>query len=203
MGDRDWWMYGERERERERERESGKSMPSVTWWWWWWCEFKFEFSPSRIVLKYFKPIQSRLHLAHIITDVFYADDISLLGNISVPAKSRLHSLEKAAGGIGLHVNGSPKLVDKFTYFGSSVPSTENDMNPWLAKACNAIDRFSELWKSDLSDKINGIFSKQRSRPYYFMDVTHGRCLSLLRKSLTTVARECYELYWNGPGRKIQ
>ena len=74
--------------------------------------------------------------------------------IPAQAESLLHSLEWAADDIGLHVNtdkteymcsnqrgnistlnsSSLKLVDKFTYLGSSVSSTENDINMWLAKA---------------------------------------------------------------------
>ena len=37
-------------------------------------------------------------------DVDYADDIMLLANTPAQAESLLHSLERAAGGIGLHVN---------------------------------------------------------------------------------------------------
>ena len=70
------------------------------------------------------------------------------------AEIQLHSLEQAAASIGLHVNahkteyvcfnqtgdistldGSAlKLVDKFTYLGSSVSSTEIDIDTWLTKA---------------------------------------------------------------------
>ena len=46
-----------------------------------------------------------------------------------------------------------KLVDKFTYLGSSVSSAEKDINTRLAKAWIAIDRLSVIWKSDLTDKI--------------------------------------------------
>ena len=69
-----------------------------------------------------------------ITDVDYANDITLLANTLAQAETLLHSLERAAGGIDLHVNAdkteyrcsnqrgeistlngcSPKLVDKFT-----------------------------------------------------------------------------------------
>ena len=76
----------------------------------------------------------------------YTDDIALLANAPAQAKTLLHSLEWAAAGIGLHVNAhkteymcfnqtgdistlngsSLKLVDKFTYLGSSVTSTETD-----------------------------------------------------------------------------
>ena len=82
------------------------------------------------------------------TDVNYADDIALPANTLSQAESLLYSLERTVGGIDLHVNayktefmcfnqrgdistlngGSLKLVDKFPYLGSSVSSTENDMN---------------------------------------------------------------------------
>ena len=48
--------------------------------------------------------RSRRYPAQTITDADDADDIALLANTSVQAKSQLHSLERAAGGIGLHVN---------------------------------------------------------------------------------------------------
>ena len=89
----------------------------------------------------------------------------------------LHSLEQAAGGIGLHVNTdkteymcfdqkgdisilngiSQKLGDKLTYLGCSIWSTENDINIWQTKVWTAINRLSIICKSDLSDKINGNF----------------------------------------------
>ena len=91
----------------------------------------------------------------------------------------LHSLERAAGDTSPHVNAdkteymcfnqrgdistlndsSLKLVDKFTCPGSSVSSTENNINTQLAKAWTAIDRLSVKWKSDLTDKIKRSFFK--------------------------------------------
>ena len=50
-----------------------------------------------------------------------------------------------------------KLVDKFTYLGSSVSSTEKDIDTWLTKAWTAIDRLSIIWKSNLTDKIKHSF----------------------------------------------
>ena len=47
---------------------------------------------------------SRKHPAKTITDADYADDIALLANIPYQAETLLHSLERAAAGIGLHVN---------------------------------------------------------------------------------------------------
>ena len=87
--------------------------------------------------------RSRRYPAKTITDADYADNIALLANTPAQAETLLHNLERAAAGIGLHVNahkteymcfnktddsstlnGSPlKLVDKFTYL-----STERDIN---------------------------------------------------------------------------
>ena len=39
-----------------------------------------------------------------ITDVDYVDDLALLANTPVQAKSLLHSLEQIARGIGVYVN---------------------------------------------------------------------------------------------------
>ena len=123
--------------------------------------------------------RSRRYPAKTITDTDYADGIVLLANAPTQAETLLHSLEQAAAGIGLHVNvhkteylcfnqigdiftlngSSLKLVDKFTYLGSSVSSTETDINTWLAKAWTVIDRLSVIWKSDLTDKIKCSFFK--------------------------------------------
>ena len=52
---------------------------------------------------------------------------------------------------------SLKLVDKFTYLGSSISSTEKDIDTRLTKAWTAIDRLSIIWKSDLTDKMKRNF----------------------------------------------
>ena len=92
--------------------------------------------------------RSRRYPAQTFTDTDYADDIVLLSNSPAQAESLLQSLEQAAVGIDLYVNadkteyicfnqrgnismlkGDPlKLVEKFTYLGSSISSTENDIN---------------------------------------------------------------------------
>ena len=117
--------------------------------------------------------RSRRYPAKAITDADYADDIAILANTPNQAETLLHSLERAAAGIGRHVNahkteymcynqtgdittldGTPlKLVDKFTYLGSSVSPTEKDIDTQLTKAWTAIDMLSIIWKSDLTDKM--------------------------------------------------
>ena len=112
--------------------------------------------------------RSRRYPAKIITDADYADDIAILAHSPNQAEKLLHSLERAAqkteykcynqtGDIST-LDGTPlKLVDKFTYLGSSVESTEKDTDTRLTKACTAIDRLSIIWKSDLTDKMKGSF----------------------------------------------
>ena len=56
------------------------------------------------------------------------------------------------------LNGSSlKIVDNFTYLGSSVLSTKTDINTWQAKTWTANDRLSVIWKSDLTDRIKRSF----------------------------------------------
>ena len=84
--------------------------------------------------------RSRSYPTKTITDADYADNMALLANASAQAETLLYSLERGAAGIGLHANAykteymcfnqtggittlngsSLKLVDKFTYLGSSV-----------------------------------------------------------------------------------
>ena len=91
--------------------------------------------------------------------------------------SSLYHLKRAAAGIGLRVNAhkieyicynqtgdistldgtSLKLVDKFTYLGSRVSSTEKDIDTRLTKAWTAIDRLSIICKSNLTDKMKHSF----------------------------------------------
>ena len=127
-----------------------------------------------------KKERSRRYPVKTITDADNADDIALLANAPAQAETLLHCLDRATAGIGLHVNahkteymclnqtgdistlnGSAlKLVDKFTYLGSSVSSTETDIDTRLAKTWTAIDRLSVVWKSDLADKINYSFLQE-------------------------------------------
>ena len=56
------------------------------------------------------------------------------------------------------LSGKPlKLVDQFIYLSSSISSSENDVNIYLAKVWNTIDWLLIIWKSDLSDKIKWNF----------------------------------------------
>ena len=124
-----------------------------------------------------KKKRSRRYPAKTITNADYSDDIALLANTPNQAETLQHSLERAAASIGLHANAHKteymcynqtgdistldgtflKLVDKFTYLGSSFSSTEKDIDTRLTKAWTAIDRLSIIWKSDLTDKMRRSF----------------------------------------------
>ena len=91
-----------------------------------------------------------------------------------------HSLDKQNSLYGLHVNAykteymcfnqagdistiegtSLILVDKFSYLGSSVSSTEIDIDTQLTKAWTAIDKLSIIWKSNLTDKMKRSFFQE-------------------------------------------
>ena len=70
------------------------------------------------------------------------------------------------GDISTLKGGPLKLVDKFTYLGSSVSSTENDINMRLAKAWTTIDRLSVILKSNLTDEIKCSFIQAVSISLY-------------------------------------
>ena len=137
----------------------------------------------------------RRYPAKTITNADDADDIAILANTPNLAETLLHSLERAAAGIGLHVNehktenmcynqtgdisiqdGTPlKLVDKFTYQGSSISSIENDIDTRLTKAWTAFDTLSIIWKSDLT------YTMKRS--FFQLAVVYGCTTWTLTKRL--------------------
>ena len=121
--------------------------------------------------------RSRRFPTKTITDTDYADHIALLVTAASQAETLQHSLERAAAGIGLHVNAhktelmcfnqtgnistpnsnSLEQIDKFTCLGSSVSSTETEIDTQLAKAWTANDSLSVIWKSGLTDKMKSSF----------------------------------------------
>ena len=125
----------------------------------------------------FRNKRSKMYPAKTITDAYYTNDWAILANTPNEAETLLHNFERTAAGIGLLVNAhkteyicfnqtgdistlngtSLKLVDKFTYLGSSVSSTEKDVDTLLTKAWTAVDKLSIIWKSELTDKMKRSF----------------------------------------------
>ena len=159
--------------------------------------------------------RSRRYPAKTITDADYADDIATLANTPNQSETLLHSLERAAAGIGIHVNAhkteyicynqtdgtSLKLVDKFTYLGSSVTSTEKDIDTRLTKAWTAIDRLSIIWKSDLTDKMKRSFFQAAILLYGCTTWTLTNRLEKLDGNYTIMLRAILnKSYWQHPTR---
>ena len=154
-------------------------------------------------------------------------DKAILANAPDQAETLLHSLEQAAAGIGLHVNAhkteymcfnqkgnistldgtSLKLVDKFTYFGSSVSSTEKDIDTGLTMVWAAIDKLSIIWKSDLTNKMKRTFFQAAVVSMLLYGCTTGTLTKLLEKKLdgnyTRMLRAILNKYWRQHSPKHQ
>ena len=120
-----------------------------------------------------------------ITDADYADDIAINSNNLREANLLLHSIEKAAKEIGLHINVDKtvnmtfnqhntirdvmsnqngeriKQVNDFKYLGSYIASTEHDINVRIGKAWSALNQLTNIWKSRLSKNLKINFSEQQ------------------------------------------
>ena len=92
--------------------------------------------------------RSKRYPTQTITGANYIDDIALLADSNAQAETLLHNQGRTAGGCGLYVKankkkymwfnqrgdisklkGDPlKVVDKFTYLGSTLASITNDMH---------------------------------------------------------------------------
>ena len=140
--------------------------------------------------------RSRRYPAKTITDADYADDIAILANTPDQAETLLHSLERAAAGIGLYVNAYKteymcynqkgdistldgthfKLVNKFTYLGSSVESTEKDISVLPARHDDDDDIYSSSPYS-----IHVVHSACEFSSSFFVDLLL-KCWHLFEKS---------------------
>ena len=169
--------------------------------------------------------RSRRYPAKTITDADYADDKAILANAPTQTETLLHCLERAGTGIGLHVNAhkteyvcfnqtgnistlggsSMKLVDKFTYLGSSVSSTEKDIDMRLAKAWTAMDRLSVILKSDLTDKMKRSFFQAAVVSILLYGCTAWTLTKQLEKNLecTRMQRAIFNKSWRQHPTKQQ
>ena len=117
------------------------------------------------------PRRSRRHPKQVITDLDFADDISLLSDEIDQAQELLSSVERECKKVGLGINAkktkglplntenlTPLLtldgtelewVEDFKYLGSWVESTEKDIRVRKALAWQALNKMSSIWKSDM------------------------------------------------------
>ena len=156
--------------------------------------------------------RNRRYPLKTITDADYADDIALLANEPSQAETQLHSAERAAAAICLHVNAhktefmwfnqtgdistlvgnSLKLVDNFTYLGSSVSSKRQTSTRDSQRHEQLSIVYRLYGRQTWPIKWNAVSSKQWSCRYCYMDALQGRCQSGWRKSLTASTIECCE-----------
>ena len=87
------------------------------------------------------------------------------------------------GDISTREGSSLKLVDKFTYLGSRVSSTEKDIDTRLTKAWTPIDKLSIMWKSDLTDKIKRSFFQKAVVSILLYGFTPWALIKRLEKNL--------------------
>ena len=124
-----------------------------------------------------KTARGRRYPAEKITDADYADDLSLFTNNIEEATKLLHSLEKAAGDVGLYVNAKKtefmpfqqegtmktlkgeniKQVCSFVYLGSEIANTESDVNIRIGKAWTALNKMKPIWESHLQEDLKRRF----------------------------------------------
>ena len=96
---------------------------------------------------------------------------------------------------------SLKLVNKFTYLGSSISSTEKDINTRLTKAWTAIDRLSIIWKSDLTDKMKRSFFQAAVVSILLYGCTTWTLIKRLKKKLDSNYTRMLKAILNKPWRQ--
>ena len=102
-------------------------------------------------------------------DAEYADDITLLTNTPAQTETLLHSLERAAAGIGLHVNAEKTEYMCFSQRGDISTLNGSSLKLVPRKQCllnqerhqhvtsKGIDMLSVIWKLNMTDKIKRSF----------------------------------------------
>ena len=98
------------------------------------------------------------------------------------------------------LDGTPlKLVDKFTYLGSSVASTKKEIDTRLTKAWTAINRLSIIWKSDLTDKMKRSFFQAAVASILLYGCTTWTLTKRLEKKLDGNYTRMLRAIWTSPG----
>ena len=104
-----------------------------------------------------------------------------------------------SGDISTQDGSSLKLVDKFTNLGSTVSSTEKDIDTRLTKAWTAIDKLSIIRKSDLTDKMKCSFFQAAVVSILLYGCTTWTLTKRLEKNLdgtyTRMVREILNNSW--------
>ena len=131
--------------------------------------------------------------------VVYSQFYFLLFYVIPSQLSILYMCYNQTGDITTVDGASLKLVDKFTNLGSSVSSTENDIDTRLTKAWTAIDSLSIIWKSDLADKMKRSFFQAAVASILLYGCTTRTLTKRLKKKLdgnyTRILRAILNMSW--------
>ena len=132
-----------------------------------------------------QPRTSTRHPSKHLTDLDFADDLSLLSNYLEDAQLLLHSLEHAASLVGLHLNKDKtqyittsksesviktsdghaiKKVEDFKYLGAWIMDSGKDFNTRKAQAWSACNKVDSIWRSDLPKNIKIQFFQSLIQP---------------------------------------
>ena len=106
------------------------------------------------------------------------------------------------GNISTLSGSSLKLVDKFTYLGSSVSSTKTDIDMWLAKPWTAIDRLLVLWKLDLTGKIKRTFFQAAVVSILLYGCTTWTLTKRMEENLDGNYTRMLQAIWNKSRRQL-
>ena len=129
-----------------------------------------------------KPNKTTRDSSKYLTDLDYADDITLLSQLLLDGQELLLSLEEAASRFGLLLNSKKteyltinedknhipissndgnvlKEVSDFKYLGSYVVDSRMDFNTRKAQAWSACNRLHHVWQSNISNKTKISFFK--------------------------------------------
>ena len=94
----------------------------------------------------------------------------------------------------LHLLSNRRHVDKYTYIGSSVSSTEKAIDTRLTKAWTAIDKLSVMWKSEWTNKMKRSFFQAAFVSILLYGCTAWTLTKRMEKSLTATTQECCEQF---------
>ena len=87
-----------------------------------------------------------------------------------------------------------KLLDQFTYFTSSISSTESNVNLCIGKSWSVMDMLLTIGKSDLSEKIRWEYAKVVVVSLLLFGCIIWTLMNFT-KSLMGTKQECYMMFW--------
>lgn len=169
-----------------------------------------------------QPRRSRRHPKQVITDLDFADDISLLSDEIIQAQELLLRVERECKKVGLGINakktkGLPlnvedpaplhtldgtelEWVEDFKYLGSWVESTEKDIRIRKALAWQALNKMNSIWNSNMSRNLKTRFFIATIESIFLYGCESWTLNETLEKSIdgtyTRMLRKALNVHWS-------